>query len=199
LGKKINALAFFDVDAGSVRVRAVDPTKGIIFEKEVAPVSTEGIDNWWSWFFAPVELIKDFIISDIPATSFGTIQVTLTRTGAPVSIGELVVGTEFEIGRALFGSEVGITDYSVKEQDQYGNWFIVERGFSKRAEFDISVNARDTGMIQRKLAQYRAKPLVWIGSAELEATVIYGYYKDFSIVISGPVVSDEAISVEGLN
>lgn len=199
VGKKINSLAFFDVDASGVRVRSIDPHQGIIFEKEVAPVSTEGIDNWWAWFFAPVELIKDFIISDVPSTSFGTVQVTLTRTGEPVSIGELVVGTLFEIGGTSYGSEFGITDYSVKQQDDFGNWTIVERGFSKRAEFDISVKTRDTGMVQRKLAQYRAKPLVWIGSAELEVAVIYGYYKDFSIVISGPNVSEGSISVEGLN
>lgn len=199
VGKKINSLAFFDVEASGVRVRSIDPHQGIIFEKEVAPVSVEGIDNWWAWFFAPIELIKDFIISDIPASSFGTVQVTLTRSGEPVSIGELVVGTEFEIGCALYGSEFGITDYSLKQQDDFGNWTIVERGFSKRAEYDISVKTRDTGAIQRKLAQYRAKPVVWIGSPDLEMSVIYGYYKDFSIVISGPTVSDGTISVEGLN
>lgn len=199
LGKKINALAFFDVEASGVRVRSIDPHQGIIFEKEVAPVSVEGIDNWWAWFFAPIELIKDFIISDIPSSSFGTVQVTLTRTGGLVAIGELVVGTEFEIGCALYGSEFGITDYSLKQQDEFGNWTIVERGFSKRAEYDISVKTRDTGAIQRKLAQYRAKPVVWIGSPDLEMSVIYGYYKDFSIVISGPTVSDGTISVEGLN
>lgn len=199
VGKKINAIAFFNVDAGGITVRSIDPSDGIIYEREVAPVSTEGIDNWYAYFFNPIQLIRDFIVSDIQASSFGGVQIILTRTGETVSVGEIVVGTLFDVGNTLHGSEFGINDYSVKERDEFGNWRVVPRGYSKRAEFDITMETRNTGAVQRKLTEYRAKPLVWIGNSELEITVIYGYYRDFSIIVSGPYISDGTISVEGLN
>lgn len=198
-GKPIDSVAFFNVDAGDVRVKSIDPYQGTVFDRSVAPVSTEGIDNWHSYFFNPIELMRDFVITGVPSSSFGSLEITLTKQNGTASVGSVVIGSTFVIGCATYGTEVGITDYSYKAQDDYGNWEIVERGYSKRAEFDVVVKTRETGQIQRKLAKYRAKPLVWIGSEQLEATVIYGYYKDFSIVLSGPNVSDCTITVEGLN
>src|SRR5690606_21660846 len=112
--------------------------------------------------------------------------------------GAVVLGRTFEIGRALQGSTVGIADYSRKERDTFGNWQILERAFSKKAEFDIVCDTRDTGTIQRTLARHRAKPLVWIGHENLEATLLYGFYKDFNIVLGGVTVSEASITVEGL-
>lgn len=197
--RPISSIAFFNVDAGSVRVRSIDPVDGIIFERSVAPVSTDGIDNWWAWFFEPVQLVKDFIISDIPSSSFGSTQITLTSPGHEVSVGEIVMGSLFDIGNTLHGSEFGIIDYTIKETDEFGQWTIIERGFSKRAEFDVAIPTEHTGAVQRKLANYRAKPLVWIGTPELEVSVVYGYYRDFSIIVSNPSYSEGTISVEGLN
>lgn len=36
------------------------------------------------------------------------------------------------------------------------------------------------------------------GAEGYESTVLFGYYRDFSISISGPSVSDATITVEGL-
>ncbi|HFL2185791.1 TPA: hypothetical protein ACG3DQ_000770 [Pseudomonas putida] len=102
------------------------------------------------------------------------------------------------LGEALYGTSVGITDYSRKERDTFGNMGIVERGYSKRADFDVIVQTSTVSQVQRLLSKYRAKPLVWIGEASFQSTILYGYYKEFNLVISGPTVSDCSISVEGL-
>lgn len=75
---------------------------------------------------------------------------------------------------------------------------IVERGYSKRADFDVIVQTNMVSQVQRLLSKYRAKPLVWIGEASFQSTILYGYYKEFNLVISGPTASDCSISVEGL-
>ena len=197
-GKAVDALAFFGVDAASILVRVTDPYQGIVFESQVSPVSTDGINDWYDYFFSAVEIMEDFVVLDIPAGSFGSIEVVISKPGGVARAATLIMGKMARLGEALYGTSVGITDYSKKDRDDFGNFKIVERGFSKKAEFDVMVETMRVGGVQRTLARYRAKPLVWIGEASYEATIIYGYYREFNIVISGPTVSDCSISVEGL-
>ncbi|WP_109514759.1 hypothetical protein [Pseudomonas ovata] len=197
-GRAVDALAFFGIDASSILVRVIDSYQGVIFESRVSPVITDGIDDWYAYFFSPVELSEDFVVLDVPAGSFGTIEVVISKPGGVAKAAALIFGKMARLGEALYGTSVGITDYSKKDRDDFGNFKIVERGFSKKAEFDVMVDTSRVGSVQRTLARYRAKPLVWIGEASYEATIIYGYYRDFNLVISGPTQSDCSISVEGL-
>lgn len=194
----VDAVAFFDVDASAVEVTVYDAATGIVAHRQSAPVLTDGIGDWYAYFFSPIELRRDFVLSDLPASTYYSLDVRLLKPGGTASAGAIVMGRTFKIGTTLQGSGVGIIDYSRKERDAFGNSIVVERAFSKRADFDILMDTRDTGPVQRLLAKYRAKPLVWIGHEEVEATILYGYYKDFSIVIGGPQLSDCSITVEGL-
>ncbi len=197
-GKSVDALAFFGVDAASVLVRVTDPYQGVVFESRVSPVSTDGVDNWFDYFFSPVEIIEDFVVLDVPAGSFGSIEIVLSKPGGTARAAALILGKMAELGEALYGTSVGITDFSKKDRDDFGNFVIVERGFSNKAEYDVAIDTDRVSSVKRKLARYRARPLVWIGDHGHEATIIYGYYRDFNIVISGIEKSDCSISVEGL-
>jgi len=88
--------------------------------------------------------------------------------------------------------------YSRKDTDDFGNFFIVERAYSKRAEFDLRLDTARVATVQRLLASLRTRPVVWIGEASYEATLVFGFFKDFSISISGPSISDGTLTVEGL-
>lgn len=197
-GRAVDSLAFFGMDAASLYVRVVDPYQGIVYESSVSPVSTDGINNWYDYFFTPVEVNEDFVLLGIPAGSYGSIEISISKPGGLAQIGALILGKAAVLGQALYGSSVGITDYSRKDRDDFGNVIIVERGYSKRADFDVMVQTSMVSQVQRLLSKYRAKPLVWIGEASYESTILYGYYKEFNLVISGPEASDCTISVEGL-
>lgn len=197
-GKAVDALAFFGLDAASVYVRVTDPYQGIVFESQVSPVSTDGINDWYDYFFNPVELNEDFALLDVPVGSYGSIDIVIAKPGGTVSVGALIMGKMAVLGETLYGSSVGITDYSRKDRDDFGNFTVIERGYSKRAEFDLMVMTAKVGATQRTLAKYRAKPLVWIGEVSYPSTILYGYYREFNLVISGPTVSDCSITVEGL-
>lgn len=197
-GKAVDAMAFFGVDAASVFVRVVDPYQGIIFESQVSAVSTDGIDDWYSYFFSPVDLNEDFALLDVPVGTYGSIEIVISKPGGIAAVGALIMGKMADLGETLYGTSVGITDYSRKDVDDFGNFTVVERGYSKRAEFDISLPTGKVSSTQRTLTKYRAKPIVWIGEASYQSTIVYGYFRDFSLVISGPQFSDCSISVEGL-
>jgi hypothetical protein len=52
--------------------------------------------------------------------------------------------------------------------------------------------------VQKLLADIRTTPTVFIGEDDKPETVVYGFYKQFNIVISTPSISDCSIEVEGL-
>jgi len=110
-----------------------------------------------------------------------------------------VLGQTSTLGVALYGTSIRLRDFSRKERDDFGNFVIQERDFSKVAEFDVAVDTANISAVQRTVAQYRAKPVVWIGEAAYESTIIYGFCTDFGVSISGPTISDPTFSVEGLN
>lgn len=197
-GRAVDSLAFFGLDAASLFVRVVDPYQGIVYESSVSPVSTDGINDWYDYFFTPVEVNEDFVLLGVPVGSYGSIQISINKPGGIAEVGALILGKAAVLGEALYGTSVGITDYSRKERDTFGNMIIVERGYSKRADFDVIVQTSMVSQVQRLLSKYRARPLVWIGEASFQSTILYGYYKEFNLVISGPTASDCSISVEGL-
>ena len=196
-GAVINSLALFNLQGRDATVTLTDPVDGIVYQRTVSLVDA-GVTNWYEWFFAPIGRQTDFVLLDLPAYGTATLSVVIDNAAGTAACGHLVMGRQAEIGVALYGSGVGITDYSRKEADAFGNAIVVERSFSKRAEFDVMVDTPQIGRVQRLLAGIRAQPVVWIGAEGYESTVLFGYYRDFSISISGPSVSDATITVEGL-
>lgn len=196
-GTVINSVALFNLQGRDATVTLTDPVDGIVYQRTVSLVDA-GVTDWYEWFFAPIGRQTDFVLLDLPAYGTATLSVVIDNAAGTAACGHLVMGRQAEIGVALYGSGVGITDYSRKEADAFGNAIVVERSFSKRAEFDVMVETHQISWVQRLLAGIRAQPVVWIGAEGYESTVLFGYYRDFSISISGPSASDATITVEGL-
>lgn len=196
-GAVINSVALFNLQGRDATVTLTDPVDGIVYQRTVSLVDA-GVTDWYEWFFAPIGRQTDFVLLDLPAYGTATLSVVIDNAAGTAACGHLVMGRQAEIGVALYGSGVGITDYSRKEADAFGNAIVVERSFSKRAEFDVMVETHQISRVQRLLAGIRAQPVVWIGAEGYESTVLFGYYRDFSISISGPSASDATITVEGL-
>ena len=112
--------------------------------------------------------------------------------------GLVSIGAQQQLGIANHGTSVGIIDYSRKELDSFGRPVIVTRNFSKRVSYDVSVTTSQVGAVQRTLADLRTTPLTWVGNEGNEATIVFGYYRDFDIVIATPTLSSSTIEVEGL-
>ena len=124
--------------------------------------------------------------------------ITLTDSGETVLCGVCVLGLSKEIGGTQYGATVGIQDYSVKTQDDFGNYTILERAYADRGTFSVEVETSYVDALKKLLTAYRATPAVYIGSDDFGSTVMYGFFKDFNIDIAGPAVSIATIEIEGL-
>lgn len=171
--------------------------KIIVYDETYSLTYTDGIDNWYSYYFEPIIRKRDYVEIDMPVYSSPIIDIWMTGTGI-VSCGACIIGQKLDIGLTQYGARTGIQDYSVKTQDDFGNYDILERAFSKRADFTIWINNTRISAIQDTLSDYRATPIVYIGSEDFTNTIVYGFYKDFSIDISYPTVSICTATIEGL-
>lgn len=199
---RIDSIIGLNVQATTATINVVDPTDGLVYNKKIALTSYSGITDWYAYFYEPIVNLADFIASDL-LVSYPSATVTVCLSSDTASIGALVVGLSKELGLTEAGARTGIVDYSVKTKDSFGNYFITPRAFSKRADFTIKVNTSSVDDIQNLLASYRTVPIVYIGSntsasQQYASTIIYGYYKDFSIDVTYPPLSTLSIQVEGL-
>ncbi|MBI3096335.1 MAG: hypothetical protein HYY97_15815 [Rhodocyclales bacterium] len=198
LAAVVDSVVLLNVSAASVHVTMTDAAEGVVYDETVSLVSDSGIQDWYSYFFEPIVRKVDFNLSDLPRYLGAAIAITATDTGGTAAIGECILGMAREIGGTQYGAKIGIRDYSVKTQDDFGNYTILERAFSKRGSFSLWVDSGLTSELQTILASYRATPAVYIGTDIHAATMIYGFYKDFDIDIAYPGASLCAIEIEGL-
>lgn len=196
-GAVINSMALFNLQGKSVTITMIDPVEGEVYRKTLSLVDA-GVTNWYDWFFEPIGKRTDVVVLDMPPYGSADIVLIIDAGAEVAAIGHTVIGAVKRIGTALYGTSVGINDYSRKSTDEFGNTIVVQRSFSNRAEFDVTLDTSEVTRVRRLLAELRATPVVWIGEESYEATILFGFYKDFQIVFSGPTVSDCSITVEGV-
>lgn len=197
-GMVTNAVALLNVDAQTVRVKMTDTIDGVVYDSTVEMLDNSLVTDWWHYFFEPIVGRQDVVFLDLPSYGTAAIEITVDNTGSTAKCGVAILGTVQSIGTTTMGAAVGIKDYSRKEQDAFGNYIIVPRAFSKRANFQLKIERNKTDGVQKILTELRTTPVVYIGSDDFESTIVYGYYRDFDIVISSIPLSDCNIEIEGL-
>lgn len=216
----INAVALLNISGAlSAQVRVIDDIEGVVYDKTASLYDSSNVYDWWSYFFEEIrikaslldlELPTEFyfdaiekaaeLFLDLSAYQSSAVEITLTGSaGQPVSIGSCVVGKMYNYGESVHsGASVGIQDYSRKGRDEFGNFEIVERAFAKRARWSLHLPTAAVGRLQDQLAALRATPAVYIGSGQYSSLVVYGFYRDFDIVLSHPTHSECSLELEGL-
>lgn len=197
-----NAISLVNVDAAYADIVMTDPLAGVVYSRTIRLSSTIISSDWYSYFTDPITARSVFTVTNLPLYPNASISITVRKEiGETVALGSLVVGMVRQWGirpSILTGATTGIQDYSRKERDQFGNLLIVERAFAKRARWGIILTHREIDAFQARMAAIRAKPAVFIGSDRLDSTVIYGFYRDFSVVISSSRNAECSIELEGL-
>jgi len=194
----VNGMSFFNLDAATVRIVMNDPVDGVVYDEAFGLVDASGVNDWYAWYFEPIVRQKTLAVLDLPPFILADIIVTVEDTGNTAKCGLLTMGAQRKLGDTEYGTGVGIVDYSRKERDPFGNPIVVKRNFTKRSDYAVTVDTNFVGAIENTLAEYRTTPMTWIGSVDFPSTIIYGYYRDFNIVLNNYTKSLLSIDVEGL-
>lgn len=133
---------------------------------------------------------------DLPAN---TTRATVTITGpGAVSVGTLLAGVVVDLGATEASPSAGITDYSRKDTDEFGEVTIVPRSWAKRMDLKAAIATAAIDNVFARVAAVRATPVLWIGGRGLDALTIYGFYKSASVEV-GKSISKLSLSIEGLS
>ncbi len=198
-GSVVNAVSLFQVTANTVQVQVIDPVEGIVYDQTEDMQDTSIVIDWYSYFFEPIVQKSDVSFINLPAYGSANIRIVADAgTGNNAIIGEAIIGRQRQLGVTNFNTSVSIQDYSRKERDQFGNVIVVERQFAKLADYDVTVETSLVNVVQNTLANIRTTPTVFIGDANRPETIVYGFYRNFNIVLSTPSISECTIEVEGL-
>ena len=198
-GVAVTAFAALNVtNATSMRVRVVDPVYGTVYDKTATFVPLPTAPDWWQWFFGLKDVATISTFNDLPSFYEADIIVDFAG-GTDLAVGVLLFGQARTIGLGVeVGARTGITDYSRKETNEFGDTVLVQRAYNKRAAFDMLLTKDEVDSVSYFLTAVRATPCLWVGSDQYESTIVYGYYKTFDITISYPTFSDCSLELEGL-
>lgn len=194
----IDGVAMFGLEASTVQAELLDGETVLFDTGEESLLDSSMINGWYSHFFTRRGVRKDFVLTSLPPYRGATLRITITSTDEVVRIGELVAGQVRKLGDLLFGSSFGIEDWSRKERNIFGEFEVIERGFSKRGDYQVSIRTNQISWIQQLLAGLRATPVVYIGDESQQLSIIYGFYVVLDLVVEKPVYSQCRIEVEGL-
>lgn len=199
--KTVSALSVHGVVADSVTVTVIEQgSEATVFEETKSLVDNSGVEDWWDYFFQPIDRLEDLVFTDLLAFDGDAVAVSVAIASGNAELGQLVLGYQHTIGITITGVDLGITDYSVKETDEFGNAFVLERSYSVTVDFPVSIKTLRSAYIRRLLASRRAVPSVYFAGADMEGfgTIAFGYFNDFYITLQGGERSDANIKVESL-
>lgn len=206
LGKRVDSAIGLNISAGKAQLSMVDSSGTLSYSSSSSLVASSGVQDWYSFFYEPIIRSTDYTVTTIPvgASSGGVLVSRVSDATGTAGIGGLVLGLSKDVGVTASSAKVGITDYSVKAQDDFGNYTITPRAFNKTADFTFYLDSTDVDTLENLLSSYRATPVVYIGSNtdagqdQYNAATVYGFYKEFSIEIAYKSTSICTLSVQGL-
>jgi hypothetical protein len=193
----VNSMAFLNVEATTIEVTVTDAVEGVVYDETFNMTSYSGIQDWYSYFFEPIIRKDQLAITDLPPYANAEIEITI-NSSADAKIGALVMGQFANLGLSQHGASLSIIDYSTKTTDAQGRVTITDGPYADKMEVDVVLDTSVIGQANATLSSLRTTPAVWIAEDNNDDLVIYGYYREFDIILSNPTISRISLEIEGL-
>lgn len=195
----VTSLALINItNANTLDVEVKDSSNNVVYTKTI---NLDGsiIGDWYDYFLGSFDQLTDVTLTDLPPYANSSIKITLTGTGT-VKVGSIIIGTAYEIGSTQYGVSFGIRDYSLKQEDDFGNTIFVVRNFARRVEPTVFIENTQLRKIDKLLTDIRAKPTVFIPTDidTYQPLITFGYLKDWNIEIPYPNHSLLRLEIQGL-
>lgn len=183
-----------------VRIQVVSATTGATARDTTHDLLAEGIDTPYEFFYSyPRPYATERVFLDLPTLSDAVVTLTFSGTTS-MRLGELVVGTPYELGDALRGAGLGLTDYSVQTRDQWGRLTLRQGDFARTPSVPFLFRAERLNKVFALLSRFRGRACLYVPSAErrLAALTTLGIYTRMRIDLQTATHYYATLDIEGL-
>lgn len=197
---RCTSFALLNVDAAEVHVRVRDDTGDVFYENRYLMTADLTSFSAFQYCFYPISAARDIVATEVPMPILGTLEVTLTATENP-AVGQVVCGRSHSIGQTQADAEVGETDYSRRQTDQYGVTTFLKGASAGNMDLNIYLHPEESDAVKRILTDLRATPALWVGDNSdqgHQALTLWGWREDFRLRYAGPNKMELRLSVQGL-
>jgi hypothetical protein len=197
IDKPVDRVILFNA-LGHSAIVTVTSGESIVFEEEVDLLSTTIVNDWYEYFFSDRVLSLHDVAFTVPPAYPATVRVQITGVGE-VGLGKLVIGKAVTLGAAEFGNtSIGITNYSTKETDGFGNTFVQARRFVNNDSMRLACIPGSEIALRKFLAPLYTVPCAYMTETMGEPILTLGFYKDFNFLFATPAYSYCSVQVEGI-
>lgn len=198
VGRSVNYLGVLNITgASSIRVRIWHQSYGVIYDSTASLRRLPLSADWWSFYFGERRTTTQALFNNLNAIPGTEIWIDI-EGAANLGIGVLLVGVrrDFTLG-VKQGARVNFDDYSKKGRNEQGDLDVIEGAFSDRAGFSMLLRASEVDAFKAYAVECRATACLWIGSERFESTRIYGFIKNFEVLLSYYDYADSELELEG--
>lgn len=192
----INTLGALGLVGSTIQLEVVDGVDGLVYDQTIS-LTDVGVSDWWEWHFLAYEVTSTALFTGIPPYPDAT--YTLTISGAtpsdPVECGRVVFGTDFNIGGMMYGTSFSAITFSTITNDEFGGSQFIKRRTLARNDYDIVIEAGRVSTIRKAMRAIDAVPTLFIGTDEEEASILFGFSKEFDISTNSPRVGYMSLQV----
>lgn len=197
-GEVTDGINLFYVDAQIVIITGNDPVEGEVYSSEYDMLDYE-VDDFYEYFYQPVRVIRTLVDLQFPPYPDAVITVNIQNPGGTAKCGAVVLGLQCDIGQTRWAPKLGRISFSKKERDIFGRMYLNKGESARRIELDLLIPSRNVDTVDYELSRIDGVGAAFIGDdvdAGFNSMNIYGFCRDFSMVIPGPEVSECVIEIE---
>jgi len=198
-GMIVAGVAGFEISANSVTV-TMTYEGDTVYSRVIQMQDESVVTDWFGYYFEPITELAEFVLTDLPPYT-GRVEVSVERAGGLVSVGQLIVGPIWNIGKtATKGTGFSGVDFSFVEQDEFGDLTTVQRAATRLSTFDVLVeNSTLLGFDARMRTLRGGVAAVWVGAGDPRmAAVNYGFYRGYRNAYQSSEISIMSIEVQGI-
>lgn len=155
------------------------------------------LNSYYEWLFTPPAAgNSNFIFSGFPVNS---VKVVVTITGGSTRLGELsIVQTGYNIGNALFGTNIRVASRSIYEDDEFGIPRYVKRPSRVNATFQIYGERTVVDTLWGALRGLSGDVVVYQAQEGRSVTTGVGIARDITVPIDFPAGYIFSFEIEGV-
>lgn len=193
-------LSLVEVSALTAQLQ-VTISGSLVYDRLVVLRAREtAVGSWYDYFYAGFRASEDVNFDNLPPHQSARLTLTLQASdgSSQCACGEAVFGVSNAIGDTYLGAQVRIIDYSRKTTSAEGRTTLTAGRYSRRIDATVEVAAGLLDNVVRFLSALRATPALFVAAESRDALTVYGFIRDWSVVVAYPTHSILQIQIEGL-